>query len=259
MPRRIDSHRTIALLLPLQLFLAAGWLRAGVEKVIDPGWWTGQGLLGFLDEQRPEMLPYFGPFADGVIEPWAGGVAWLVLVVQLVVGGCLLTNRHVRPALWAGVILNVSFVMAGRVNPSAFYLVMEAALLLALSRLVSVRIAHRRAVLWVFVGALSLPFVRTLHPAEAIDDPALMLAFVPMLVAVATVAMATESMSLGALVEVYLPRLGRAVVPARQPVPSGDRESDVGAAARVLVGRRDASVELSNLGDDGEAEARTGL
>ena len=200
MTRRNDSGRTVALLLPLQLFLAAGWLRAGIEKVIDPDWWTGESLLGFLDEQTADRLPYFGPFADGIIEPWAGGVAWLALVMQLAVGGCLLANRHVRPALWAGVLLNVTFVMAGRVNPSAFYLVMEAALLLALSRPVPVRIAQRRAVLWLAVAALSLPFVRTLHPAEAIDDPALMLAFVPVLVAVTTVAMATSSTSLAELV-----------------------------------------------------------
>ncbi len=227
--------------------------------MIDDEWWTGHGLLGFLDEQAAEMLPYFGPFSDGVIEPWAGGIAWLVLVAQLVVGGCLLSNRYVRPALWAAVILNVSFVMAGRVNPSAFYLVMEAALLLALSRPVSVPIAQRRAVLWVCVASLSLPFVRTLHPAEAIDDPALMLAFVPMLVAVATVAMATRSASLGALVEVYLPEAWWPAPRARRLEGSGDRESDIGATAGVLVGRRDASVEFRDLRNDGESEARSGL
>ncbi len=195
----------MALLLPLQLFLAAGWLRAGVEKVIDPRWWTGDGLLGFLDEQALEMLPYFTPFADHVVTPLAGGVAWLVAMMQLAIGVCLLANRHVRPALWAGVLLNVSFTMAGRVNPSAFYLVMEAALLLALSRPIPVRIAQRRAVLWVIVGVASLPFARTLHPAEVIDDPALMLSFVPMLVAVTTLALATSATSIGDLAGRYLP------------------------------------------------------
>ena len=230
MTRRTDSGRAIALLLPLQLFLAAGWLRAGVEKVIDPGWWTGDGLLRFLDEQATEMLPYFGPIADGIIEPWAGGVAWLVLVMQLAVGVCLLADRHVRPALWAGVLLNVSFVMAGRVNPSAFYLVMEAALLLALSRPVSVRIARRRAVLWLGVAALSLPFVRTLHPAEAIDDPALMLAFVPILVAVTTLAMATSVSSLAALPGHFLPDAWRPAAGISRSPTSIDRE--VGGRSR---------------------------
>lgn len=244
----------MALALPLQLFLAAGWLRAGVEKVIDPAWWTGDALLGFLDEQAPMMLPYFGPFADGVIEPWAGGIAWLVLAAQLGVGGCLLVNRHVRSALWVGVILNVSFVMAGRVNPSAFYLVMEAALLLSLSRHVSLRIAQRRAVLWLFVAALSLPYVRTLHPAEAIDDPGLMLSFVPVLVAVTTVALAAGSTSLAALVEVYLPETWRTAARIDRFQGSGDREADLGPTVRVLAGRRHAPMEFSDLRNDRESE-----
>lgn len=259
MSRSNVPERSAAILLPLQLFLAAGWLRAAIEKVIDPGWWTGDGLLRFLDEQAGEMLPYFAPVADGAIEPWAGGVAWLVLVIQLAVGACLLANRHVRPALWAGVILNVAFVMAGRVNPSAFYLVMEAALLLALSRPVSLRIAHRRAVVWLFVALLSLPFVETLHPAEAINDPALMLAFVPLLVGVTTVAMATRSVSLADLVGSHLPEAWRPAARVRRFHGSGDREADVGAASRVLVGRRDASVEFCDLRDDGEPEPGPGL
>ncbi len=209
MARPTARRASAALLLPLQLFLAAGWLRAGVEKVIDPSWWTGDALLRFLDEQATEMLPYFTPFSDHVVAPWAGGVAWLVALTQLAIGVCLLANRHVRAALWAGVLLNVCFTMAGRVNPSAFYLVMEAALLLALSRPVAVRIAQRRALLWVILGAASLPFARTLHPAEVIDDPALMLAFVPMLVAVTTLAMATSSGSLDDLARWYLPSLQR--------------------------------------------------
>ena len=180
------------------------------------GWWTGDGLLGFLDEQALEMLPYFTPFADHVVTPLAGGVAWLVaILMQLAIGVCLLTNRHVRPALWAGVLLNVCFTMAGSVNPSAFYLVMEAALLLALSRPIPVRIAQRRAALWVIVGVASLPFARTLHPAEVIDDPALMLSFVPMLVAVTTLALAASSTSIGDLARCCFPLHER----HRDPVP----------------------------------------
>ncbi|MDV6376608.1 hypothetical protein [Deinococcus arenicola] len=37
-----------ALLLPLRLFLAVGWLRAMIEKAIIPGWWDGQALTVWL-------------------------------------------------------------------------------------------------------------------------------------------------------------------------------------------------------------------
>lgn len=177
-----------AVLLPLYLFLIAGWFRAGVEKMIDPSWWTGEYLIGFLDEQRPHMLPFFVPFADHVVEPLAPLIAWLVLSMQLGIAICLTANRRVKPALWAGILLNLCFTMAGRVNPSAFYLVMQVTLLVALSRPVALKIAIRRAAFWLVPAALFAPFARTIDPALVIDDPALMLSFVSLVAAVTTVA-----------------------------------------------------------------------
>ena len=176
------------MLLPLFLFLIAGWFRAGVEKVIDPTWWSGEHLLGFLAEQRPHMLPFFVPFADHVVAPLAPFVAWLVMVMQLGIAICLVTNRFVKPALWAGILLNLCFTLAGRVNPSAFYLVMEVTLLVALSRPVALKIAIRRAALWLVPAVLFAPFARTIDPAHVIDDPALMLSFLSVVAAVTTVA-----------------------------------------------------------------------
>ena len=177
-----------ALLLPLRIFLAAGWLRAGVEKVIDPNWWTGDVLDRFLAAQRPHMLPFFRSFSDALIDPLTAPVVWLVVEVQIAIGLCLLLGRFPRRALWAGVALNVCFTLAGRVNPSAFYLVMELALLIGLSRPTNLTIAWRRATLWLVPAVLMLPFARTLAPAAVIDDPALMIAFVCGLAAVTTVA-----------------------------------------------------------------------
>jgi len=82
----------------------------------------------------------------------------------------------------------VCFVLAGRVNPSAFYLVMELVLLIGLSRPVNMTIAWRRAAIWCVPAVAVLPFARTLVPAEVIDDSALMLSFVCGLAALATLA-----------------------------------------------------------------------
>lgn len=190
-PRSLPIGK-LMLLLPLQLFLAAGWMRAGVEKVIDPTWWSGDYLTTFLEEQREHMLPFFIPFTDNILVPIAPAVAWLVLVTQLGIAACLFTNRHTRAALWAGIVLNLTFTMAGRVNPSAFYLVMQMAMLFALSRPVTPRIAMRRAALWLVPAALFVPFIRTIHPAEVIDDPASMISFVSVLAAVTTVAIVDQ-------------------------------------------------------------------
>lgn len=102
--RRVPPPKKTAILAPLTLFLIAGWFRAGVEKVIDPEWWTGVHLVEFLDSQRPAMLAFFVPFSDHVLEPLAPLVAWLVVWMQLAIAICLTTNRHVKRALWAGIV-----------------------------------------------------------------------------------------------------------------------------------------------------------
>ena len=207
--RSLPVGRLMALL-PLQLFLAAGWFRAGIEKLIDPDWWTGAHLVGFLAEQRDHMLPFFVPFADHVVEPLAFIIAGLVMSAQLAIADCLVRNRHVKPALWAGVVLNLCFTMAGRVNPSAFYLVMQVTLLFALARPVGPRVALRRAAGWLIPVACFAPFARTVHPAEVIDDPALMVSFVSLLAAVTTLAFVNQP---SRLVEIAATsRIGRWVV-----------------------------------------------
>ncbi len=50
--------------------------------------------------------------------------------------------------------------------------------------------------LWLIPAALVAPFARTLHPAEVIDDPALMLSFVSILAAVTTVAILNRTSEL---------------------------------------------------------------
>ncbi len=175
-------------LFPLQLFLVAGWGRAAIEKLIDPAWWNSQHLRAFLDEQRPDMLPWFRWISDRVLEPFAPQVAITVLGLQLAIAVCLATNLRVRHALWAGVALNLCFTMAGRVNPSAFYLVIQLTMLFALSRPVAPTIALRRATIWLIPATLVLPFATTLHPRDVIDDPALMLSFLGVAAATTTLA-----------------------------------------------------------------------
>lgn len=187
------------LLLPLQLFLAAGWMRAGIEKVIEPDWWSGAALDAFLIAQDGHMLPLFVPFVDDVVAPWTPGVAWFVMIAQLAVAVCLGLGRFLRPALWTGVLLNVTFVMTGRVDPSAFYLVMEMALLFALARPIGRRFALRRATLWLVAAVPFVPFVTTLHPAEVIHDPAMMMITLCSIAAITTVVRSVDRDRLGPL------------------------------------------------------------
>lgn len=173
-------------LLPIRVFLGLGWTRAGVEKLISAEWWNGDALSVYLVQQRPRMLAPALPIVDGLFAPTAAGTSMLVIVLQLAVGVALLSGVRVRLALWAGVAMNVTFIVLGTVNPSAFYLVMELALLLGLelhrdnqiadhARAAAGRAARTAGTVMAVATLPLVPLVTTLHPAEVIDDPAIML------------------------------------------------------------------------------------
>lgn len=193
--RAADSFRgaslristTAILLFPIRMFLGFGWLRAGAEKFIDDGWWTGDKLRLFLDQQRSEALPFMAPAIDALFDPFAELIALVVMLGQFAIGICFVTTRSLRPALWAAVLLNIVFVSMGAVDPSVFYLVIELSLLSAIA--LGVIGGRPRNPNPVSVGAkvgvalAMVPLVETVHPAEVIHDPAIILATVAVLAA----------------------------------------------------------------------------
>ena len=82
--------------------------------------------------------------------------------------------------------LNIAFVAFGAVNPSALYLVMQLTLMLSIvaANPVASRTKHLIVIAGSIVTALMMaPFITTLSPHGVIDDPAIMLATLAMLVA----------------------------------------------------------------------------
>lgn len=200
-PAPSDHHRnhfgwsTTIMLLPVRLLLAAGWLRAGAEKLVDGEWWSGAGLRSFLAEQHHEALPFFRPVMDHLIAPAAVMVALVVMVTELMCGLAIGSGRRMRVALRWGFMLNIVFLLAGSVNPSVFYLVMELVMLSAIadgalgaetstpSRLTIVMAAVAAA-----LAVACVPYIRTIDPERVIDDPAMMLSFIGAVVALTLVA-----------------------------------------------------------------------
>ena len=174
----------------MRIFLIAGWLRAGVEKLIDGTWWSGGALRSFITTNHSNALPFFRPAMDHVFSPLAVGVAFIVLVGEIGCGIAMCFTRTLHVALRCGVVLNVAFILSGVVNPSCFYLVMEGVLLLAIAEgaigtsatAVSRRTYALAGVSFV-IGLLMVPFVRTLAPAKVIADPGIMLVFLSFMVA----------------------------------------------------------------------------
>lgn len=162
----------------LRLFFALGWLRAATEKLIDPHWWSGAGIVSFADAHDDSTLDWYAPFLDRVVATHLDTTVVAVVVLQVIAGLSLLSGRALGVGLATGLLLNFNFVAAGAVDPSAFYIVAQGALVFWLidDRPSS---ASRRALiggvgLVVVLGVLSTPLVRTLRPAAVIDDPAVM-------------------------------------------------------------------------------------
>jgi uncharacterized membrane protein YphA (DoxX/SURF4 family) len=175
----------LLVLIPIRVFLAAGWLRAGTEKAIDARWWNGDSLRSFLDTHRANAVPTFRPIIEHAIQPYAVVVAFIVMATELACGVAITVGRPLRAALRWAVVLNTTIILCGQVNPSVFYLIMEIVLLMAIAEGTigtrptkpSRRTFALGGVMLLAAGFLSL-HIRTIAPATVINDPAVMLAFV---------------------------------------------------------------------------------
>ncbi|MEM7126860.1 MAG: sulfite exporter TauE/SafE family protein [Chloroflexota bacterium] len=201
-----EMMKGAAFLLPLRLFIGLGWLRAGAEKLLDPAWTSGHKLPIFFQTQIASDAVYF-PFYETLIiqffEPNALILSWIIIIGELLAGGAILTGTLTNLALLSGLFMNLNFVLAGVVNPSAFYIMIQCGLLAAnagatlggdsfLSRysrsffLVAqshFERGHRTSERWLllFSGILScltawmvVPYIRDFGP-HSIDDPAMLL------------------------------------------------------------------------------------
>ncbi len=163
-----------------EIFIALGWLRAAVEKVVDPSWWTGEYLSTFLVEHDGAVLEWFQPFIDVVVEPWWWMIVTLVPLAQFALAAALLRGGWARvPGLAVGIGLNLVFIAAGAVNPSIFYILLQGGVLLWLVE----RDRTGRNTAWLdiavgvagFLGSASIFSIGTVAPAGAVDDPGLIM------------------------------------------------------------------------------------
>ena len=175
-------------LVPIRVFLAAGWLRAGIEKLVDARWWKGEGLRSFLEVHDASAVPFFRPIMEHAIHPLAILVAFVVMATEICCGFAIGVGRSIRAALRCAAILNVTFVLCGQVSPSAFYLIMEIVLLLAVADgTIATRPTMPSRRTYALVGSLLsaavflVRYIRTIEPAKVIRDPAIMLVFLAVL------------------------------------------------------------------------------
>ena len=111
-----------------QLFIGLGWLRGAAEKLINPQWWEGDTITQFLAGHVDSTLAWYEPFASSFVLSNLSLVGIVVVVGQLIAGLSPVSGRFLGIGLLVGLFMNVNFLVAGAVNPSAFYLVMQGAL-----------------------------------------------------------------------------------------------------------------------------------
>jgi hypothetical protein len=117
-------------LMLLRGFVAFGWLRAAADKIGDEQWWDGSAVTAFLTGGAAhEPIAGFAGFADSVLLAAPAIVALLVLVAEITIGVGVLTGIRFDAALGMGIVLSAAFLAAGQINPAAFYLIIQLALL----------------------------------------------------------------------------------------------------------------------------------
>ena len=108
----------------VRLVLAVEWVRAGWEKIGDPGWTAspvGAAVEGFLNGAiekstagpHPEVPHWYHDLIVDVFLPNADLFAYLVAYGELLIGIALAIGLLTRAAALAGVTMNLAFLWAG--------------------------------------------------------------------------------------------------------------------------------------------------
>jgi len=175
--RRFLGHPSWVIL--IELFIGLGWLRAATEKIISPDWWNGNEIAEFADANEELTMPWFEPVLDGLLRIDVA-VVIAVLLGQLFAGIALVTDFRMRTGLFVGMTMNLIFIMIGAVDPSIFYLILQAVLWLWLFEhhveyATSVRSLNILMVSAAILVVISAPFVSSLDPGNVVEDPPIIL------------------------------------------------------------------------------------
>jgi len=133
--RYLFSNRQAGLFwLPIRIFLGFEWLVAGWHKLSGHGWTDGgASLLGYWQNavkvpaqgSAPITFDWYRSFLQYLIDIHAQSwFAWLIVLGELAVGIGLLAGILVGFAAFFGVLMNLSYLLAGStsVNPVMFTL-----------------------------------------------------------------------------------------------------------------------------------------
>lgn len=201
----LEFQKEGAYLFPLRVFIGIGWMRATIEKIISPHWHDGAALHEYFQAQITTgaiRFPFYETLLQEYLSGYASALSWLILLGQMLVGLSILTGLFMTLGLLGGLFMNINFILAGSVNPSAFYVVIQMALLFSHSATIlsgdsiismvsgrevarqpnsshNIQMARRwgwlgAAFLLFITGIIVIPFIEDFTP-HSVDDSAMIL------------------------------------------------------------------------------------
>lgn len=127
---RVAQRRVALLLLPLRVFIGIAWLRNGLSMVLQPEWFDGTAVVGFLQGQTADApISLYTDVMLNAADRLAAPMGMAVALGQIAIGLGLITGTLTNLALLMAIVLNVNLVLAGVGSPSQFFIVIQLVLL----------------------------------------------------------------------------------------------------------------------------------
>jgi thiosulfate dehydrogenase [quinone] large subunit len=117
-----STTRFAWLWLILRLYAGIEWARHGIEKLMNPAWWSGESLASFWSraievpaEGRPAIsYEWYRNFIQHMLEAeWYIWFSKIIMFGETLIGIALILGAFVGIAAFLGGFLNWNFIMAG--------------------------------------------------------------------------------------------------------------------------------------------------
>lgn len=131
---RDEFRKENAYLLILRIFIGIGWTRAGLEKVAKGEWWDGTAVATFLQGQMTTgkvVFPFYQDLITNAFVPNALVLGVIIMFGEGLIGLAVLTGTFTNFALLNALFMNLNFILAGAIDPSAFYMIIQSVLFIS--------------------------------------------------------------------------------------------------------------------------------
>jgi thiosulfate dehydrogenase (quinone) large subunit len=125
----------------VRVYLGYLWLTAGLGKLTELGWITGepgaavagfaQGALQQTGGEHPQVTGWYAGLLEAVVVPNAGLFAFLVTFGEILVGLGLIVGPFTGIAAFFGGFMNASFIFAGTAGANPLMFILAILLMLA--------------------------------------------------------------------------------------------------------------------------------